>query len=175
MEQAPRDWRARHAALMRAQASNRARQAALAERRTANKRSSRMQQVRPWFIASAALGLMGLALFTIGIIALGRGAHEITDALTPVGALFIAMCAAPLVLGLLRMAEPPPTPENRCGRCKFYKPGTENYARGVCGHESQHFVTTSDSTCMRFEFSQRAMVRERLSAAPHILNSPTQA
>ncbi len=175
MGQAPRDWRTRRAALMRAQAANRARRAATAERHITTKQRSRARQVLPWFIASAALALAGIIMLAVGIIALGRGAHALTDSLTPIGGLFIAMCAAPLMLGLLRLADTTATPENRCGRCKFYKPGLENYARGMCGHENQHFTTTSDSTCMRFEYSQRAEVRERLSAEPHILNSPTQA
>ncbi len=173
MAQIPRDWRARRAAYQRAQAGRRAQAAALAERHAARK-SSRWQQMRLWLTASLVLAGLGVTAFVVSIVALGRGARSIADALTPVGVIFIATCAAPLVLGLMRAMDQPP-PDERCGRCTFYRPAKDDYARGTCMLDVARLATTSADTCGRFRYSERAMVRERLSAAPHVLNSPTQA
>jgi hypothetical protein len=173
MAQTPRDWRARRAAYQRAQAGRRAQAAALAERH-ATRKPGRWQQMRPWLIASLVLAGLGVLCFVASIIALGRGARSVTDALTPVGVLFIATCATPLILGLVRVVDQSP-PDDRCGRCTFYRPSPDDYAHGTCMLDVARLATTSTDSCARFRYSERAMVRERLSAAPHILNSPSQA
>lgn len=172
MWQARRGKRDRRAMRMRVQATL-ARQAAQTERHATARRPSRWQSVRPWFASALVIFGMGLLVLVASIITLAHGNVEMADALTPVGALLLVTSAAPLIFGLMKLVEIS-GPEHRCGRCAFYRPSDESYVRGICAADGGHAPTTSDNGCGRYAFSERAMVRERLNAAPHVLDSPAQ-
>jgi hypothetical protein len=174
MAQSPHGWPDRQRAMLRAQVRRAVRRRA-AQRASADSLTARMQRVRPWFIAGGVLGLMGLIMLLVSFIALARGGRAVADALVPAGVMLLMTSGAPLMLGTLRFLDPPQASNQRCGRCRFYQPVTEGYTRGWCAVERPRVVTTSDSTCGRYQFSERAMVRERLSQAPHVLNSRTEA
>jgi hypothetical protein len=172
MWQARRGKRERRVIRMRVQAAL-ARQAAQTERHTVARPPSRWQSVRAWFVSALVIFSLGFFALVASIIALSRGNVVMADALTPVGALLLVTSAAPLIFGLMRLVEIS-APEHHCGRCALYRPAAENYARGICTLDGGHAPTTSANGCGRYIFSERAMVRERLHAAPHILDSPAQ-
>jgi hypothetical protein len=172
MWQARRGKRDRRAMRMRVQAAL-ARQAAHEERHAVARRPSRWQSVRPWFVAALVIFGMGLAVLIGSIFVLGHGNAVMATSLIPVGALLLVTSAAPLIFGLMKLVEIS-GPEHHCGRCAFYHPSPEGYTRGICVVDGGQAPTTSDNGCGRYAFSERAMVRERLNAAPHILDSPAQ-
>lgn len=98
--------------------------------------------------------------------------QTLTDTLTPIGAMLFATSSAPLVLGMVRLLAQPTIQKNqRCGLCQYYRASSSSYASGQCALERQRRPTTREASCDRFRFSERAMVRDRLSEAPHILGS----
>lgn len=124
----------------------------------------------PWLLLALVLSIAGLAMIGGGMAAFRAGQQGLTDTLTPLGALLLATSSAPLVLSIVRLLAQPALPrEQRCGRCQFYRPNAGGYQRGVCLVDRQRQPTTRQDTCERFEYSERAMVRDRLSAAPHVL------
>ena len=137
---------------------------------------SQWQQFRPWLFGALGLGATGIVLLGGSIVAAGNRQQALAGILASVGITVFAVCIIPLILGALRVLDPPPTVnQQRCGRCSFYQANADSYAHGLCGVEVLRRATTSDASCARFEFSERAMVREKLHAAPHILNSHTEA
>jgi hypothetical protein len=174
MAQSPHGWPDRQRALLRAQVRRAVRRRAVT-RLSADSLTARLLRVRPWLIAASGLALVGLSMLIVSFIALARHGRDLADALVPVGIMLLVTSGAFLMMGLLRFLEPPQANAQRCGRCRFYLPATESYSRGWCGVERPHLATTSDAGCGRYQFSERAMVRDRLSQAPHVLNSRTEA
>jgi hypothetical protein len=143
---------------------------------TQNKQTRlRWQELKPWFFAAFGLGLVGAALLVAGMVMLGLGHATMAEALIPVGVMFSATSVAPLILGFLHLIDSPVAKNQHCGRCRFYQPSEETYSRGKCGFIELPHLTTSDASCAHFQFSERAMVRERLNAAPEVLNSSREA
>jgi hypothetical protein len=173
MAQSPLGWPDRRRAMVRAQVRRAVRRRAAT--RTTDSLVARWQRVRPWFIAGGAIAALGLGMLLISLFAFAQHSRAIADALVPASVMVLVTSGAPLMFGLLRFMESPPTNTQRCGRCRFYQPVTEGYTRGWCAIERPRTPTTNDGGCGRYQFSERAMVRERLSQAPHVLNSPTQA
>ncbi|MBA3825247.1 MAG: hypothetical protein H0X24_15280 [Ktedonobacterales bacterium] len=174
MAQSPHGWPDRQRALLRAQVRRAVRRRAVT-RQGADSLTARLVRVRPWLIAGLVLALLGLMMLAISLIAFTHRGRDLADALVPAGIMLLVTSGAPLMLGLLRFLEPPGANTQRCGRCRFYQPVTEGYTRGWCTVDRPRLSTTSDSGCGRYQFSERAMVRDRLSQAPHILNSRTEA
>lgn len=174
MMQSSQGRNGRQGALARLQAQRKLRQGRRSTRTTRPK--SHWQQFKPWLFASLGLGLTGIALLSGSIVAAGEGWQAPAGILASVGITVFAVCIVPLILGTLRIIDPPPTVnQQRCGRCSFYQASAASYAHGLCAVEALRRATTSAASCPRFEFSERAMVREKLSEAPHILNSHTEA
>ncbi len=170
MAQSPQGWPDRQRATLRAQVRRAVRRRA-SRRVNADSLTARLVRVRPWFIAAAALGLLGLSMLTVSLVALARHGRDLADALVPVGIMLLVTSGAPLLLGILRLIEPPQANTQRCGRCRFYQSVTADYTHGWCALERPRHATTSDAGCGRYQFSERAMVRDRLSQAPHVLNN----
>ncbi|HEY7355173.1 MAG TPA: hypothetical protein VH590_01870 [Ktedonobacterales bacterium] len=53
--------------------------------------------------------------------------------------------------------------QHHCGRCRFYRPLDEGYALGRCRIDPRQRVMQRASSCRFFEYSERAMVRERFA------------
>ncbi len=174
MAQSPHGWPDRQRALLRAQVRRAVRRRA-ATRISADSLTARLRRVRPWLISAAVLGLLGLSMLAVSMIALSRQERDVAEALVPAGIMLLVTSGAPLMLGILRFLEPPQTNTQHCGRCRFYLAVTEDYTHGWCAVERPRRATTSDAGCGRYQFSERAMVRDRLSQAPHVLNSRTEA
>lgn len=175
MMQSPRGKNERYSLLAHQRRQRRVRQGRVVASPPEQPDTHRWQSLKPWLFVALGLGLLGTALLTASVLALGAGQKVAADALTPVGIMIFAASIAPLMLGFLRFIDPPVTVnQQRCGRCRFYQATDASYAHGWCGAESMRHATVSTGGCVRFQFSERAMVREKLSAAPHVLNSRTE-
>lgn len=53
--------------------------------------------------------------------------------------------------------------QHHCGRCRFYQPLDDGYALGRCRIDPRQRVVQRASSCRFFEYSERAMVRERFA------------
>ncbi len=134
------------------------------------------RQVRPWFIVALCLAITGIAMLALGVVALGEHQSAWTDTLTPLGVMVLVVSAAPFILGVVRLVAPPQRANERCGCCKCYRPSAmATYSRGLCMVDQHPHATASQECCPRFTFSERAMVRERLSASPHVLHTPRES
>lgn len=131
--------------------------------------SPKAQAALPWFITALILAVSGGLLISLSITFASAHQQAIADALMPVGVLLLAASTAPFILGSVRLTDTPTRSNQRCGRCKFYIPSSTDYGRGVCHVERPQRAVTSENGCSRFVFSERAMVRERLNEAPHVL------
>jgi hypothetical protein len=126
----------------------------------------------PWFLLAAIItGSGGLLLIIAFAIAIDSKAEGIREALIPVGGLLIATGCAPFFIGIVQHLEhSSPKVEQRCGFCRYYRPANGTYARGICTLNRIH-PTLRTMSCEHYVYSERAMVRDRLSNAAHILNS----
>lgn len=53
--------------------------------------------------------------------------------------------------------------QHHCGRCRFYRPLDAGYALGRCLADPRQRVMQRTSACSFFEYSERAMVRDRFA------------
>jgi hypothetical protein len=134
-------------------------------------RSPKVRAALPLLLTALVLGGAGTAVILVSVQLAANHQRMIADALTPIGVLLLWTCSAPLILGGLRLLDTTAErPKQHCGQCQFYRPATGDYRRGACGFEAPRRYTTHSDACAHFVYSERAMVRERLSAAPHVLN-----
>lgn len=59
--------------------------------------------------------------------------------------------------------------KRHCGRCQFYQAEGNGYSLGRCAAAPGEAQVCRTDTCPSFHFSERAMVRERLSQRPDLL------
>ena len=59
--------------------------------------------------------------------------------------------------------------KHHCGRCRFYQADSGAYSLGRCAAAPGEPAVRRADTCPSFHFSERAMVRERLSQRPDLL------
>lgn len=59
--------------------------------------------------------------------------------------------------------------KRHCGRCQFYQAEGSGYSLGRCAAAPGEAQVRRTHTCPSFHFSERAMVRERLSQRPDLL------
>lgn len=170
MSQAPRGRYGRRIALLKQRARAQARRA-ISPMRTSHPAHQRLRQSLPWFMTALALGSAGLASVIISMIALGSGKQTLADSIEPIGALLLVVSGVPLVIGVMTLIEQPARATHRCGLCQFYRPAQGTYQQGTCASDRLVRPLTRYDGCGRFTESQRAMVRDRLSDAPHVLNS----
>ena len=72
------------------------------------------------------------------------------------GMLLLILCVESLLRRLRRI-------QHHCGRCRFYRPLDDGYALGRCRIDPRQRVMQRTSSCRFFEYSERAMVRERFA------------
>lgn len=53
--------------------------------------------------------------------------------------------------------------QHHCGRCRFYRPLDASYALGRCQADPRQRVMQRIDACTFFEYSERAMVRDRFA------------
>ena len=58
---------------------------------------------------------------------------------------------------------------HHCGRCRFYQAEGSGYSLGRCSAAPGEAQVRRTDTCPSFHFSERALVRERLSQRPDLL------
>jgi hypothetical protein len=61
-------------------------------------------------------------------------------------------------------------PKKYCGCCVFYKPQGDEYDVGLCRSDPREGYVERTHSCPYFRYSERAMVRDRLSQQRSILN-----
>lgn len=59
--------------------------------------------------------------------------------------------------------------KHHCGRCRFYQAESGLYSLGRCAAAPGEPAVCRTDTCPSFHFSERALVRERLSQRPDLL------
>lgn len=137
--------------------------------------SERSHTSLPWFLLAAIItGSGGLLLIIAFALAIDSKAEGIREALIPVGGLLMATGCAPFFIGVVQHLEhSSPKMEQHCGFCRYYQPANGTYTRGICMLNRIH-PTWRMMSCNHYVYSERAMVRDRLSDAAHILNSKTE-
>ncbi len=133
------------------------------------------RQALPWFVIAGCFAGVGLAMVIIALLVADERQPLLTETFLPMGVMLLAVSTAPGILGVVRLlAMPPVRAAQHCGLCQFYRPNDTTYDRGVCAIDSAYHLTTRLESCERFSYSERSMVRDRLSEAPHILGSPSR-
>lgn len=111
----------------------------------------------------------GAALAAWGIIAL-LGNGEAALPLSLFGSVLLALGGALLLVALGRATSGRIRRIKRhCGRCRFYQAESGIYSLGRCAAAPGEPAVRRTDTCPSFHFSERAMVRERLSRRPDLL------
>lgn len=72
------------------------------------------------------------------------------------GMLLLMLCVESLYRRFRRI-------QHHCGRCRFYRPLDGSYALGRCRIDPRQRVMQRTNSCRFFEYSERAMVRERFA------------
>jgi len=134
---------------------------------------SRFDISKPWLLLAIILGGAGAGITGIAFLPSMREQTIAHTAFLPMGLLLLATGTVPLIIGVIRLLEQPPLAINHCGRCKFYVANTANYASGLCGYGRAH-ITLRESTCEHFNYSERAMVRDRFAEATQVMNGIPQ-
>jgi len=120
----------------------------------------------------------GIMLTSIGLALLaGFVGAELANA-TPVGFLLLFFGAPFLVFGgvllLLGFIESIyhrlRRIEHHCGRCQFYRTLDDGYSLGRCQADPRQRVMQRTNGCQFFEYSERAMVRDRFAQQAEIIS-----
>ncbi len=170
MAQAPRNRRTHRATIIRRQAPASATKAS-PQPRHPSALANNLRVAAPWLLTSTCIILFGLAVMCVSWLAAHSGQIELAASLSPISAMVLALGCFPLLVAVVRLLEKPPQKAERCGLCRYYLPAPDGYDRGKCGVSLERHPTVRTASCDRFEFSERAMVRDRLTGAPHIVNS----
>ena len=118
-------------------------------------------------IKLTAAGLAALAGWSI-IALLGNG--EAALPLLLFGSVLLVVGGVLLLVALGRSMSGRITRIKRhCGRCRFYQAESSGYSLGRCAAAPDEAQVRRRDTCPSFHFSERAMVRERLSQRPDLL------
>jgi hypothetical protein len=134
-------------------------------------RLARRHVTAPWLWLALILGLIGLSILLVTTLLAQGGDHALTDSLTPIGAMLLATSSVPLVIGIMLSIGQPSQRVDHCGRCQFYRPTATSYQHGICGRDRARRPMLRLDGCEYFTYSERAMVRDRLSEASHVLNN----
>ena len=147
-----------------------------ANRRTQDSKQTRRRALgAPWFVAALVMSITGSGTLAVAFLLARNGQRSLTDTLVPVGIMVLALSLLPLVVGILRTFDAPQTRVDTCGRCQFYRASISTYQVGICAYSRDRRPTSRVESCEHFTYSERAMVRDRLTGEQQVINLPTES
>lgn len=128
----------------------------------------RYRVATPLLFMSVIIESIGLGIGVFAVYFNSKGHMHIADVLVSVGIILLGIGAIPFLFGIYLLLRKPIHQHHRCGMCAFYRAESTSYALGQCDRRDQH-LTTRLHTCEDYRYSERAMVRDRLSSVPQRL------
>jgi|GEM_PF-5323838 hypothetical protein len=116
-----------------------------------------------WLAMAIASSILGLSLLTTAILAiifvsgwLGGALLVLATPFSLIGVLLLLIEACDRLSRCLHRT-------HHCGSCRYYQPEADAYERGLCLVDPREPVVQRTYWCPYYTFSERAMVRDRLS------------